>query len=132
MYIFLLAPVEGLFSNRNIGKLFKYIFFVLFFCLLLHRPAVRISLPFHIFPQKHLASLKTSASIWKLASHTYVLRGSSRVPELQTSIVGPERVTNPLRTSVWEAIWKMECSSMNLSVRCVLQKATVKLELLWE
>ena len=26
-----------------------YIFFVLFFCLLLHRLAVRISLPFHIF-----------------------------------------------------------------------------------
>lgn len=33
----------------------------------------------------------------------------------------------PLRTFVWEAIWKMDCSSMNLSVRYVLQKATVKI-----
>ena len=32
----------------------KYIFFVLLFCLLLHRLAVRISLPFHIY----LRSLK--------------------------------------------------------------------------
>ena len=31
------------------GKLFKYTFFVLFFCLLLHVLAVRISLLFHIF-----------------------------------------------------------------------------------
>ena len=28
-----------------------YIFFVLFFCLRLHRLAVRVSLPFHIFLQ---------------------------------------------------------------------------------
>ena len=45
--------------------------------------------------QKQLASLKTSASIWKLASHTYVHRGSSPVPAPQMSIVGQERVTNP-------------------------------------
>ena len=31
------------------ANLFKYIFFALFFCLLLHRLAVRISLPFYIF-----------------------------------------------------------------------------------
>ena len=48
--IFLLAPEEGLYSNRNIGQFVSiYNFFALFFCLLLHRLAIRISLPFHIF-----------------------------------------------------------------------------------
>ena len=37
------------FQTEILRNLFKYIFFVLFFCLLLHRLAVRISLPFHIF-----------------------------------------------------------------------------------
>ena len=39
-------------SNRNIGQICLNIyFFVLFFCLLLHRLAVRISLPFYDFLQ---------------------------------------------------------------------------------
>ena len=36
IFLFLLAPEEGLFSNRNIGQFVEYIFFVLLFCLLLH------------------------------------------------------------------------------------------------
>ena len=42
IFIFLLAAAEGLFPNRNINN----VFFVLFFCLLLDRLAVRISLKF--------------------------------------------------------------------------------------
>ena len=37
------------FQTEILGNLFKYIFLGVFFCLLLHRLAVRISLPFHIF-----------------------------------------------------------------------------------
>ena len=33
----------------QLPNLFKYVYFVLLFCVLLHRLAVRISLPFHIF-----------------------------------------------------------------------------------
>ena len=57
--IFLLAPEEGLFSVTEIlGNFFKHkYFFVLFFCLLLHRLAVRISLPFHIFSKIESSSL---------------------------------------------------------------------------
>ena len=49
-------PLEKVcFLTEILGNLFKYIcFFVLFFCLLLHRLAVRISLPFHIFLQVQL------------------------------------------------------------------------------
>ena len=36
IFLFLLAPEEGLFSNRNIGQSVEYIFFVLLFCLLLY------------------------------------------------------------------------------------------------
>ena len=36
-------------SRARLGNLFKYISFLLFFCLLLYRLAVRTSLPFHIF-----------------------------------------------------------------------------------
>ena len=40
-YCFILAPEDGLFSNRNIGQIcLNYIFLLLFFCLLLHRLAV--------------------------------------------------------------------------------------------
>ena len=46
--IFLLAP-EGLFSNRNIGQVCTYFLFYSFVTLLLHRLAVRISLPFYDF-----------------------------------------------------------------------------------
>ena len=35
--------------GKILGNLFKYIFLVLFFCLLPHGLAVRVSLPFHIF-----------------------------------------------------------------------------------
>ena len=53
IFILSLAPEEGLFSNRNIKQ------FVSFFCLFLQRLAVRISLPFHIFPQVFLCSETT-------------------------------------------------------------------------
>ena len=33
----------------QLPNLFKYVYFVLLFCVLLHRLAVRISLQFHIF-----------------------------------------------------------------------------------
>ena len=43
---FLFWPLKNVcFQTEILGNLFKYIFFVLFFCLLLHRLAVRISLP---------------------------------------------------------------------------------------
>ena len=49
MFIFLLAPEEGLsFKPKYWANLFKDTFFVLLFCLLLHRLAVRICLPFYI------------------------------------------------------------------------------------
>ena len=37
------------FKPKYWANLFKYIFFVFFFCLLLHRLAIRISLPIYIF-----------------------------------------------------------------------------------
>ena len=47
------------FETEILGSLFRYIFLVLFFCLLLRRPAVRISLPLHIFLQKILTQTKS-------------------------------------------------------------------------
>ena len=41
------------FQDEILGYLFKYILFVLFFCLLLHCLSVRISLPFHILFSHH-------------------------------------------------------------------------------
>ena len=62
IFILLLAPEEGLLfclETEILGSLFRYIFFVLFFCLLLHRLAVRISLPLHIFLQTILTQTKS-------------------------------------------------------------------------
>ena len=46
----------ALFPGFGCGReiLFNYIFFVLFFCLLFHRLAIKISLPCHIFLQVYL------------------------------------------------------------------------------
>ena len=50
LFSFFFQPLKKVcFQTEILGNLFKYIFFVLFFCLLLHRLTVRISLPFHIF-----------------------------------------------------------------------------------
>ena len=45
------SGTQGTVKPKYWANLFKYIFFVLFFCLLLHRLARRISLPFYDFLQ---------------------------------------------------------------------------------
>lgn len=46
---------QGLFSNRNIGRLFKYIYFLLYsFVYFFIRPRRKDQLPFHIFLQVQL------------------------------------------------------------------------------
>ena len=45
-------------KENKFAHLLKYIFFVLFFCFLLHRLAVRISLPFHDFLQVIIVLIK--------------------------------------------------------------------------
>ena len=57
IFILLLAPEEGLLfflKPKYWAVCLDIYFFVLFFCLLLHRLAVIISLPLHIFLQKIL------------------------------------------------------------------------------
>ena len=54
------------------ANLFKYIFFALFFCLLLHRLAVRISSPFYIFLQVVILLIKVY--IWEIRYHSLVCR----------------------------------------------------------
>ena len=45
------SGTQGTVKPKYWANLFKYIFFVLFFCLLLHRLTIRISLPFYDFLQ---------------------------------------------------------------------------------
>ena len=52
--------------------LFKYILFVLFFCLLLHRLAVRISLPFYDFVQVIIVLIQVYN--WEILHHSTVCR----------------------------------------------------------
>ena len=47
-------------------------FFVLFFCLLLHLLAVRISLPFHIFIQVVIVLIQLYN--WEIRHHSFVCR----------------------------------------------------------
>ena len=47
-------------------------FFVLFFCLLLHLLARRISLPFHIFPQVVIVLIQVYN--WEIRHHSFVCR----------------------------------------------------------
>ena len=70
--IFLLAPEESLFSNRNIGQICLniYIYF-LFFRSLLHRPGVRISLPFYDFLQVIIVLMQV---YWEIRYHSTVCR----------------------------------------------------------
>ena len=58
------APKERLsFKPKYWANLFKYIFFVLFSCLLLHRLATRISLPISIFSSYYCTDLVYSWEI---------------------------------------------------------------------
>ena len=51
------------------GNLFKYISFLLFFCLLLYRLAVRTSLPFHIFLR---LIVLIQVYNWEIRHHSFV------------------------------------------------------------
>ena len=60
------------FKPKYWANLFNYTFFVLFFCLLLHRLAVRISLPFHIF--LHVVIVLIQVNNWEIQHHSLVCR----------------------------------------------------------
>ena len=60
------------FKPKYWADLFNYILFVLFFCLLLHCLAVRISLPFHIFLQVVIVLIQVYN--WEIQHHSLVCR----------------------------------------------------------
>ena len=60
------------FKPKYWANLFNYIFLVLFFCLLLHCLAVRISLPFHIF--LHVVIVLIQVNNWEIQHHSLVCR----------------------------------------------------------
>ena len=58
------------FKPKYWTNFFNHIFFVLFFCLLLHGLAVRISLPFHIFLQVLIVLIQVYN--WEIRHHSLV------------------------------------------------------------
>ena len=58
------------FKPKYWANLFNYTFF--FFCLFLHRLAVRISLPFHIF--LHVVIVLIQVNNWEIQHHSLVCR----------------------------------------------------------
>ena len=72
IFIFIfLATEEGSFSNRNIGQIcIKRYIFVLFFRLLLHRLAVRITSAFHISLQVVIELIQVYN--WEIRQHATI------------------------------------------------------------
>ena len=82
------------FKPKYWTNFFNHIFFVLFFCLLLHGLAVRISLPFHIFLQVLIVLIQVYN--WEIRHHSLVCRcGLADILYMtgMTKITGMTRMT---------------------------------------
>ena len=116
---FSFSPLEKVcFQPGILGNYVNTFFFVvLFFCLLLHRPVVRISLPFHIFLQVQLywstthffflhVDLLTCYIFWILQFYPRVFVSLIRLWWLifctaEHSFSGMERLQTLLQFSIW-------------------------------